>query len=119
MFDARLQVLAFLSLSLYIRTMKALLALFALCLALTCPAEPLSLHPENPHYFLYRGKPAIIITSAEHYGAVLNLDFDYAKYLETLAAAGMNNTRTFSGAYVEPQGAFNIARNTLAPGENK
>jgi hypothetical protein len=27
----------------------------------------------------------------------------------------MNYTRVFSGAYVEPQGAFNIARNTLAP----
>lgn len=82
-------------------------------------AEPLSLHPENPHYFLYRGKPTIIITSGEHYGAVLNLDFDYKKYLQTLGRNGMNNTRVFTGSYVEPQGAFNIARNTLAPGENK
>jgi hypothetical protein len=82
-------------------------------------AEPLALHPENPHYFLFRGKPTIIITSGEHYGAVLNLDFDYKKYLETLAADGLNCTRTFSGAYVEPQGAFNIARNTLAPGRDK
>ena len=81
--------------------------------------QALSIHPENPHYFLYRGKPTIIITSGEHYGAVLNLDFDYRKYLETLAADGMNNTRTFSGAYVEPQGAFNIARNTLAPERDK
>lgn len=98
--------------------MKALLVSF-LSLLLTAAAQPLSLHPENPHYFLYQGKPTIIITSAEHYGAVLNLDFDYKKYLETLAAAGMNNTRTFSGAYVEPQGAFNIHRNTLAPGPDK
>ena len=82
-------------------------------------AQPVSIHPENPHYFLYRGKPTIIITSAEHYGAVLNLDFDYKKYLETLARDGMNNTRTFTGAYVEPQGAFNIARNTLAPDRDK
>ena len=59
--------------------------------------------------------PTILITSAEHYGAVMNLDFDYRKYLDTLAADGMNYTRVFSGAYVEPQGAFNIARNTLAP----
>jgi hypothetical protein len=74
------------------------------------------LHPDNPHYFLWRGKPTIIITSGEHYGAVLNLDFDYRKYLNTLAREGMNNTRTFAGgAYLEPQGAFNIARNTLAP----
>ena len=78
-------------------------------------AAPLALHPENPHYFLWRGKPTVLITSAEHYGAVLNLDFDYRKYLDTLAAEGMMLTRTFSGAYVEPEGAFNIARNTLAP----
>ena len=76
---------------------------------------PLSLHPENPHYFQWRGRPAILITSAEHYGAVMNLDFDYRKYLDTLAADGMNYTRVFSGSYVEPQGAFKIARNTLAP----
>lgn len=79
------------------------------------PSAPLKLHPDNPHYFLFRDRPTILITSAEHYGAVLNLDFDYLRYLDALQAAGMNNTRTFSGAYVEPQGAFNIARNTLAP----
>lgn len=86
-------------------------------LAATVAAEhpPLALHPENGHYFLFRGKPTVLITSGEHYGAVLNLDFDYKKYLDTLAADGLNNTRAFSGAYVEPQGAFNIARNTLAP----
>jgi hypothetical protein len=78
-------------------------------------AAPISLHPENPHYFLYHDKPAVLITSGEHYGAVLNLDFDYIKYLDTLAADGLNLTRTFSGAYVEPQGAFKIAENTLAP----
>lgn len=39
--------------------------------------NPISLHPENPHYFLFRDKPTILITSAEHYGAVINLDFDY------------------------------------------
>lgn len=78
-------------------------------------AAPLALHPDNPHYFLFRGKPMVLITSGEHYGAVLNRDFNYVKYLETLQADGLNNTRTFSGAYVEPQGAFNIAQNTLAP----
>jgi hypothetical protein len=78
-------------------------------------AVPLALHPENPHVFLFREKPAVLITSAEHYGAVINLDFDYVKYLDTLAADGLNLTRVFSGTYLEPQGAFNIARNTLAP----
>jgi hypothetical protein len=78
-------------------------------------AVPIALHPDNPHYFLFRGKPTVLVTSGEHYGAVLNLDFDYVKYLDTLAADGLNLTRTFSGAYVEPSGAFNIAENTLAP----
>ena len=82
-------------------------------------AAPIALHPDNPHYFLWRGRPTILITSAEHYGAVMNLDFDYRKYLDTLAADGLNYTRIFSGAYVEPQGAFNIARNTLAPGPGR
>jgi hypothetical protein len=80
---------------------------------------PLSLDPQNPHYFLFRGKPAVLITSGEHYGAVVNLDFDEAKYLKALAADGLNLTRTFSGAYVEPQGAFGIASNTLAPGPGR
>ncbi len=78
-------------------------------------APPLALHPENPHYFSYRGKPELIITSGEHYGAVLNLDFDYVKYLKTLAADGLNGTRTWAGAYCEPTSAFSIAHNTLAP----
>src|SRR5687767_15851983 len=86
-----------------------------LVFAVAASAAPLSLHPENPHYFLFRGKPTVLITSAEHYGAVINLDFGYVTYLDTLKADGLNLTRTFSGAYVEPQGAFNIARNTLAP----
>lgn len=82
-------------------------------------AAPIALHPDNPHYFLFRGKPTIIITSGEHYGAVLNLDFDFKKYLDTLHADGLNNTRTFTGAYVEPTGAFNIVSNTLAPLRDK
>lgn len=78
-------------------------------------AAPLRLHPKDPHYFLFRGKPTVLIGSGEHYGAVLNLDFDYLKYLDALERDGMNHTRTFVGSYVEPEGAFRIVRNTLAP----
>ena len=77
--------------------------------------EPLSINKVNPHYLEFRGKPVVLIGSTEHYGAVLNLDFDYDVYLSALASAGLNVTRTFSGAYVEPQGAFGIKGNTLAP----
>src|SRR5207244_6624399 len=96
----------------------------ALVLAATCvgtneAGQPLALHPDNPHYFLFRGKATVLITSGEHYGAVLNLDFDYRKYLATLAADRLNLTRTFPGAYVEPVGAFKIERNTLAPASGR
>lgn len=83
------------------------------------PNKPLSLHPDNAHYFLFRGKPALLITSAEHYGAVLNLDFNYVKYLDELQTHGLNLTRTFSGVYREDEKAFGIARNTLAPADGK
>ncbi|HUV62551.1 MAG TPA: hypothetical protein VMW24_01570 [Sedimentisphaerales bacterium] len=45
---------------------------------------PIRLHPDNPHYFLWRNRPTILITSGEHYGAVLNRQFDYEKYLQML-----------------------------------
>jgi hypothetical protein len=82
------------------------------------PPEPIRLHPENPHYFLWRQKPTVLITSGEHYGVVLNRAFDFPRYLAALQSHGFNLTRTFSGAYCEPAGAFNIERNTLAPARN-
>jgi lysophospholipase L1-like esterase len=82
--------------------------------------KPLAQCEENPRYFLFRGKPTYLLTSAEHYGAVINTDFDYIRYLDTLASDGLNYTRIFTGgAYVEPMGAFAIAANTLAPNEQQ
>ncbi|HLX61485.1 MAG TPA: hypothetical protein VKX17_09405 [Planctomycetota bacterium] len=81
--------------------------------------KPLALHPDNPHYLFFRGKPTILITSGEHYGAVLNLDLNQTQYLDTLQKDGLNLTRTFSGIYCEPPGAFKIKGNTLAPAPGK
>jgi hypothetical protein len=78
-------------------------------------AQPAALHPANPHYFQYRGKPTVLVSNSEHYGAVLNAKFQYARYLDALAADGLNYTRIFAGTYVEEPGAFGIARNNLAP----
>jgi len=75
----------------------------------------LALHPENPHYFVFRSKPTVIVGSGEHYGAVLNLDFDYNVYLDELKANGLNHTRLFSGVYREIPTSFGITDNTLAP----
>jgi hypothetical protein len=88
-------------------------------LARPAVAEPLALHPDNPHYFLLGGRPTVLITSGEHYGAVLNRDFDYVKYLDELQAHGLNLTRTFTGAYAEDAQSFGIVRNTLAPLEGR
>jgi hypothetical protein len=76
---------------------------------------PIALHPANPHYFLWRDQPTILVTSGEHYGALLNLDFDYLRYFDTLAVDGLNHTRTFSGVYRELPESFGISDNPLAP----
>jgi hypothetical protein len=62
---------------------------------LNLQAEPIRLHPGNPHYFLWRGQPGILITAGEHYGAVLNRDFNYRRYLEELKRHRFNLTRIF------------------------
>ena len=95
------------------------LLLPALLTAAAVFGQPLRLHPENPHYFLFAGKPTVLITSGEHYGAVLNADFNYARYLDTLRADRLNLTRIFSGSYREVAGNFAIASNTLAPAPGK
>jgi hypothetical protein len=100
---------------------KPALAALLLFLAWTIPAAtkpdgPVSLHRKNPHYFLFRGKTVAFITSGEHYGAVLNADFDFQRYLSTIKADGLNFTRIFGGSYVEVPGkSFGIVRNDLAP----
>jgi hypothetical protein len=90
----------------------AALVLSSLSLA---AAGPFSLHPENPHYFVFRGKPTVLVTSAEHYGAVINGKFDFVTYLNELQRHGLNNTRIWVGPYREVPGNFGISSNTLAP----
>jgi len=97
-----------------LRLSLSLLLSFCVCFSFSF-SQPVSLHPDNPHYFLYKNKPTVFITSGEHYGALLNLDFNYTKYLDELQGKGLNMTRTFSGVYCEQPGAFNIGNNTLAP----
>jgi hypothetical protein len=82
-------------------------------------SSPLRLHDDNPHYFLFRGRPTILVGSTEHYGAVLNGDFDAIPYLDELRARGFNLTRTFSGTYREVPGSFKIEKNTLAPAADR
>ncbi|MGA3167873.1 MAG: hypothetical protein ABSF14_17335 [Terriglobia bacterium] len=90
------------------------LGLALLLVVTTVLAEPIKLHPANPHYYLFNGRPTVLITSAEHYGAVVNLDFDYVKYLDALKAYGMNYTRPYSGAVLEVVDEY-VKGNPLGP----
>lgn len=82
---------------------------------LAVAAGPIRLDPYNSHYFLFHGKPTVLITSGEHYGAVINRAFNYVAYLHELKACGFNLTRSFAGTYREVPGSFGIVDNTLAP----
>ncbi len=95
------------------RTYASLLLAIA-ALAVTVQAQPVKLDPVNPHYYSFHGRPTLLITSAEHYGAVLNADFDYVAYLDALRANGLNYTRIYPGYLFEPVGKF-MTGNTLAP----
>jgi len=76
---------------------------------------PIRLDPHNSHYFFFRGHTVVLLGSGEHYGAVMNDQFDFHTYLDALQANGLNLTRTFSGAYREVPGDFHIDANTMAP----
>jgi hypothetical protein len=80
----------------------AVLSIACASAVIPAPAQPpIRPHPENPQYFLYQSKPAVLLTSGEHYSSVLNLQFDYTAYLDELQRNGFNLTRTFSGVYRE------------------
>ena len=93
------------------------LSSLALMFVLASPClfgEAIRLDKSNLHYFFFDGKPIILITSAEHYGGVLNKEFDYVAYFDTLKAYGLNYTRIYPGALFEPLGKFQPG-NTLGP----
>ena len=58
-------------------------------------SKPIGLHPENPRYFLYKAKPLVLITATEHYGAVINRNFDYIAYLDDAAEKRQTLSRCF------------------------
>ena len=87
---------------------------FVLLLIAQALAAPIQLSTANPHYYVFNGQPTVLITSAEHYGAVINLDFDYVAYLDGLKAYGMNYTREWPGALLEKVGEF-YQGNTMGP----
>ncbi len=63
---------------------------------MTSPANPpIRLHPENPKIFEFRGKPLVLVTATEHYGAVLNRPFRFERYVADAADKSQTLTRLF------------------------
>jgi len=58
-------------------------------------SPPLTVHPDNPKLFLFRGRPLALITATEHYGAVMNRPFRFERYLADAAAHHITLTRLF------------------------
>ena len=59
------------------------------------PSAAVSLHPENPRYFVFRNRPLILLAATEHYGSVINRAFDFERYLADAADKHQTMTRTF------------------------
>jgi len=53
----------------------------------TAQEAPIRLHPNNPRYFQWQGRATVLVASGEHYGSVINPDFDFRQYLATIQAA--------------------------------
>ncbi len=83
-------------------------------IALSCKKDPVQVFQTNPHYFYYKGHPVVLITSDHHYGAVIDQDFDFEKYLNYLADHGMNLTRIYPGGMFEPVDKY-LPGNPLGP----
>ena len=57
--------------------------------------SPVGVHPDNPHYFVYRGEPLILVSSGDIYYDVFSPRQDFVEYLDTIAAYGSNFTRFY------------------------
>lgn len=57
--------------------------------------KTLCVHPENPRYFLFRGRPRVLLCATEHYGSVVNRAFDFERYLDEAANKKQTLTRLF------------------------
>ena len=46
---------------------------------------PIRVHPDNPKLFEFNGRPLVLLTATEHYGAVFNRPFRFERYLADTA----------------------------------
>ena len=93
---------------------RGTLALVLVACASAAAADTVSVWARNPRYFARDGKPIVLVTSDHHYGAVVDLDFDYVRYLDGLAAQGLNLTRIYPGGMFEAPDKY-VPGNPLGP----
>jgi hypothetical protein len=55
----------------------------------------IAIHPDNPRYFVFRGRPLVLLAATEHYGSIVNRRFNFERYLRDAAARKQTVTRTF------------------------
>jgi hypothetical protein len=94
------------------------IAVTFILMTIGCGNSPLKVCPVNPHYLFYKDKPVVLITSDHHYGAIVDMDFDFDKYLEYLSGNGMNLTRIYPGGMFEPTDKY-LAGNPLGPKQGR
>lgn len=63
-------------------------------------SQPVTVGPGG-HYFSFEGRPIVLLTIDEHYGAMVNQDYDYTQFLTFLGGHGQNLTRIYPGIYIE------------------
>jgi hypothetical protein len=90
------------------------IAFVFMIITIGCGNSPIKVCPANSHYFSYKNKPLVLITSDHHYGAVIDMDFDFTRYLGYLASNGMNLTRIYPGGMFEPPDKY-LHGNPLGP----
>jgi hypothetical protein len=95
-------------------SIPAILFLLSAALTYACKSDPVQVFQANPHYFYYKGHPVVLITSDHHYGAIIDQDFDFVRYLNYLADQGMNLTRIYPGGMFEPADKY-LPGNPLGP----
>jgi hypothetical protein len=77
-------------------------------------ADPVAAWSRNPRYFARDGRPLVLVTTDHHYGAVVDLDFDFVRFLDALAARGLNLTRIYPGGMFEAPDKY-VPGNPLGP----
>ena len=94
--------------------LKSFLAFVLVLLPASSLKSQVTVSKINPHYLFYQNKPIILITSDHHYGAVIDLDFNFVKYLTYLSDNGLNLTRIYPGGMFEPSDKY-LPGNPLGP----